>query len=77
MDFTVPPPGFNASVPPPGLPPPSSAPPAAPAAPGGDSAEFNPSDPFHEYSEGDMMGGFEPTAANQWSVPPPGGNTCL
>ena len=62
MDFSVPPPGFNANVPPPGLPPPAM-----------ENNEFNPSDPFHEYSEDNMMGGFEPTASAQWSVPPPAG----
>merc|ERR1719373_463116 len=61
MDFSVPPPGF--SVPPPGIPPPNL-----------ENNEFNPSDPFHEYNESDnMMGGFEPTASAQWSVPPPAG----
>jgi len=62
MDFSVPPPGFNANVPPPGLPPPTI-----------ENNDFNPSDPFHEYSEDNMMGGFEPTASAQWSVPPPAG----
>ena len=58
MDFSVPPPGFN--VPPPGVPPPNI-----------ESNDFNPSDPF---GEGDMMGGFEPTAQAQWSLPPPPGS---
>ena len=36
--------------------------------------EFPPSDPFGEYSEGDIYsGGYEPTASAQWSVPPPAG----
>lgn len=56
MDFSLPPPGF--SLPPPGIPPPSI-----------ENNDFNPSDPFNE---GDMMGGFEPTASAQWSLPPPG-----
>ena len=58
MDFSVPPPGFN--VPPPGVPPPNI-----------ENNEFNPSDPF---GEGEMMGGFEPTAQAQWSLPPPPGS---
>ena len=58
MDFSVPPPGFN--LPPPGVPPPNI-----------ESNDFNPSDPF---GEGDMMGGFEPTAQAQWSLPPPAGS---
>ena len=85
MDFSVPPPGFNASVPPPGLPPPT-----IPTANSSDNNDFNPAgdqselrvhmiltnkiaDPFHEYSEDNMMGGFEPTASAQWSLPPPAG----
>jgi len=56
MDFSLPPPGF--SLPPPGIPPPTI-----------ENNEFNPSDPFNE---GDMGGGFEPTASAQWSLPPPG-----
>ena len=58
MDFSVPPPGFN--LPPPGVPPPNI-----------ENNDFNPSDPF---GEGDMMGGFEPTAQAQWSLPPPPGS---
>ena len=58
MDFSVPPPGFN--LPPPGVPPPNI-----------ETNDFNPSDPF---GEGDMMGGFEPTAQAQWSLPPPPGS---
>ena len=60
MDFSVPPPGF--SLPPPGLPPPNM-----------ENSDFNPSDPFYNNESGDMMGGFEPTASAQWSVPPPAG----
>jgi len=59
MDFSVPPPGF--SMPPPGIPPPNM-----------ENNDFNPSDPFHEYNDQEM-GGFEPTASAQWSVPPPAG----
>jgi len=67
MDFSVPPPGFDPSLPPPtgGPPPDLSGPPP--------SGEFPPSDPFGEYPEADpYSGGYEPTASAQWSAPPPG-----
>jgi len=73
MDFSVPPPGF--SLPPPGIPPPG----VTGSSDNGQTVppmgEFPPTDPFGEYSEGDIYtGGYEPTASAQWSVPPPAGN---
>ena len=47
MDFSVPPPGFNASVPPPGLPPPTI-PPAS-----SDNNDFNPAGDQSEHSLND------------------------
>merc|ERR1711874_615696 len=67
MDFSVPPPGFDPTLPPPtgGPPPDLSGPPP--------SGEFPPSDPFGEYSEADPYSvGYEPTASAQWTAPPPG-----
>jgi len=69
VDFSLPPPGFDVSVPPPveGAPVPSTAP--------ATMGEFPPSDPFGEFGAGDdpYQGGYEPTASQQWSVPPPAG----